>query len=91
MARLGLDPSDAGTMYVGGYFSSEPLEQEFMKSPFFVRSQDGGQTWQRPPSAPGCFRDLSVDPLSGRVFLACDSIYSSDDRGETYWQAWIDC
>ncbi|MDH3524865.1 MAG: glycoside hydrolase [Acidobacteriota bacterium] len=85
VARLALDPLAPGTMYLGGFLTGKPLEAESASYPFFVRSLDGGQTWQPPPGAPGCFRDLRVDPDGGLLFVACDTIYWSDDRGET-WQ-----
>lgn len=46
-----------------------------------LRSLDGGATWEPIGDELPCFGALAVDPASSDVYVGCDGLYVSHDRG----------
>ncbi len=78
---LALDPSHPETLYVNGsYFFHFGGH-----GPFFVRSRDGGLTWENLPTLPALL-GLLVEPRRSKVLYALTQreLYKSEDAARTW-------
>lgn len=92
---LFLDPSDARTVYLSGSPNSPDawLEPGVPVHPGFLRSRDGGATWERldaglPARVGGTFEALAMhDAAGGPAFYAgtcAGEVFASEDGGHTW-------